>query len=100
MGRPIVKLVDASGKPWYLEWSTVVDAPVTNGMSLEDLHQHIQNEYGRQGILELPARLARVEATGTSSIGGTLDGLISCNRAGPNETELSLEELIAEYCVR
>lgn len=39
MGRAIIKLNDGK-RDWYLEWSTVVDAPVTYGMSLKGLKAH------------------------------------------------------------
>lgn len=94
MARLIVKL---GGK--YLEWSTVTDAPRTYGMTLAELREHIRFERGEDGLAALPERLARVEATGTSSQDVvTVDELIECNRAGPNERELTKTELIAKYC--
>jgi hypothetical protein len=79
----------------YLEWSTIVDAPITHGMTREELHDYIKSEYGEAGLRSLPERLERVEATGTSSRIGTLEGHIACNRAGPKETELTFDELVA-----
>ena len=84
---------------FYLEWSTIVDAPVSLGMPLSEFQTWYQAEYGSDGMRGLPDRLARVEKTGTSSFyGETLDDLISGNRAGPDEDELTRDELVAAYC--
>jgi hypothetical protein len=93
MGRIIVKIKDK-----YLEWSTICDAPTTKGMTLEQLHNYIKDQYGRIGLEELPARLERVEATGTSAYGEDLAGTISFNRAGPNEEQLTEDEIYHAYC--
>jgi hypothetical protein len=98
VAKCIIK-VDHNGAPKYLEWSSIVDAPVTYGMTLQELRAHIEREQGRQGLKYLDQRLARVEATGTSLHGGTtLEELIEWNRAGPNETCATLAEIVAIYC--
>lgn len=56
MGRYILKIKDH-----YLEWSTVVDAPVTFGMLLPEFKEYYRDEYGRDGYRELKHRLERVE---------------------------------------
>lgn len=89
----IVKLADK-----YLIWSSVVDAPVTYGMTLDELTEYIREEEGKVGLSELPARLKRVEQTGTSHVNGlTPAELILGNRAGYNETCLDMDELIQRY---
>jgi hypothetical protein len=94
MPRYIIKLADK-----YLEWSTIVDAPVTNGMSLEEFKEYYKSEYGVQGLNGLEERLKRVEEKGTSSIyEGSVDEVISGNRAGDNEKKLTKEEIIEKYC--
>lgn len=94
MGRYIIKLED-----YYLEWSTIVDAPVTYGMSLEEFKQHYREEYGNSSMPELEQRLRRVEEGGTSALNGmTIQDVISGNRAGPDGAKLSLEEVITAYC--
>lgn len=68
MSRYIIKLTDKRDlKDYYLEWSTIVDAPVTYGMYLEGFKAYYQQEYGRSGMRELPERLKRVEEKGTSA---------------------------------
>lgn len=82
----------------YVEWSTVVDAPVTSTMTLEQLWAYVREEYGRNGAARLPARLARCEVTGTSSLyGTTLDELLLVNRAGENEQRISRAEIVQRY---
>lgn len=100
MPRLICKFTD-NNESWYLEWSTVVDAPITFGMSLEDYKSYYKDEYGNQGMSDLESRLQRVENKGTSSmIYKSLDDLIGYNRAGRNETVLSKQQLIDVYCTR
>ena len=99
MPRYIIKLSD-NNKDWYLEWSTIVDAPVTYGMSLVDFKAFYKEEYGNQGMEKLEERLKRVEKQGTSALYCSVDGLISYNRAGPKESSLSKQEIIDIYCTR
>lgn len=94
MGRGIVKIKDH-----YLEWSTIVDAPVTFGMSLAELEEHIRYEYGRSGLRDLPERLARVEQYGTSFIGTSVEDVLRGNRAGPDEQALTADEIYQAYCL-
>lgn len=99
MPRYIVKLNDPkTKKDYYMEWSTVVDTPVTNGMSLEEFNEYYKNEYGNQGMEKLPERMVRVEETGCSARFDDVDGLIYCNRAGGGEKHLSRNEILENYC--
>jgi hypothetical protein len=93
MGKAIVKIKDL-----YFEWSTVVDAPVTYGMTKEELFDFVKKEYGNEGLKELPTGLELIEETGTSFYyGNTIEELVSNNRAGKNEKRLSLDELYKKY---
>lgn len=100
MPRIICK-VNAEGRDYYFEFSTVVDAPVNAGMSLEEFTEYYREEYGRRSMeFEFPNRMKRVEEQGTSSTSGdSLEDLICCNRAGKDETRLTVEQLIDAYCV-
>ncbi len=91
MARIIVKL-----EKRYFEWSTVVDAPVTEPMTRWEFLAYYRDMYGRAAQKELPDRMKRVQQKGTSALSNTsvLD-LISFNRAGPGETCLSIDELRA-----
>lgn len=98
MSRLIVKLTDGNDS-FYLEWSSVVDAPVTPGMSLEDFTEHIRWRYGMEGIKALPERMERVEKYGTCSVyGETATEAMSFNRAGESETRLTYTQILNSYC--
>ena len=100
MPRYILKLHDDKfGKDYYMEWSTIVDAPVTYGVSLKEFKEYYQAEYGNEGMKELDNRMKRVEAKGTSSlIDDSGDDLIMHNRAGEDEVSLTKEELLEVFC--
>lgn len=89
MGRYIAKL----GEQAYVEWSTVVDAPVSWVMPR-----------GRAIVAWGINRVGRADQNGTSILdghpaGNTPGEIVSGNRAGPNESELTAEEIIAAYAV-
>ena len=88
MGRYICEL-----NGLYFEWSSIVDAPVTTGMDLEEFIDYYRETYGKSSIDDLYKRLRRVEEKGTSAIEYDLDELIKCNRAGKNESRLSKGEI-------
>lgn len=79
MPRYIIKLND-----YYFEWSSIVDAPVTFGMKLEDFKEYYQEAYGIERMRDLDYRLERIEMFGTSSVTPTTPwDMIKGNRAGP-----------------
>ena len=83
----------------YNLYTTIADgACYESALTLEQLEEVIRFEQGEQGVLGLPVRLERAHRTGCSALDGqTLEECISCNRAGPNETELSVAEFVAKY---
>lgn len=102
MPRHIVKFETAAG-PRFLEWSTIVDAPVTWGMTREQFEAYYRDRYGSDGMRELPERFARIAECGPGHGSseydpGDLDGLIACNRAGAREEEMTLDQIIQYYC--
>jgi hypothetical protein len=102
MGNGIVRL-ERDGQEWFLEWSTIVDAPVTYGMDKAELRAYVKEKYGTDGLEHLDPRINRARAHGHSFMDDpseTAADYIVPNRAGPGETELSLDELIDAYCVR
>lgn len=101
MGRYIIKLTDKiSKKDFYLEWSTVVDVPVTFGMSLGEFKDYYLSEYGNSCYEKLVDRLLRVEEKGTSAIGETLSEILHCNRAGRKEGKLTKQKIVENYCIK
>lgn len=99
MSRIIVKLKDRKHN-YYLEWSTVVDAPVTNGMSLDEFKRYYKREYGKRGTEELKTRLPRVETGGCSSFVLSLEDVLDNNKAGENEKHLTKKEILKKYCLK
>lgn len=88
------------GRDYYLEWSTIVDAPVTVGMSREQFARYYQDEYGRADMGEFAGRMKRVEEKGTSPhFYESVDDVIRYNRAGGKEQQLTKEEIIQKYCI-
>lgn len=100
MPRYIVRLVDRkTDRSYWMEWSTIVDAPVSYGMPLEEFLEHYKNEYGEAGDRELMPRIRRVLANGTSCAQGTsVADLIDGNRAGPKEKTVDLEYILEHFC--
>lgn len=97
MPKYIIKLED-NGQAYYLEWSTIVDAATTYGMPLEEFREYYQHRYGTEGMRELEERLSRVDLKGTSAmLDKSVDETIACNRAGPDESCLSKEQIIDKY---
>jgi len=96
----IIKLTDEKdNKDYYMEWSTIVDAPTTYGVDLDKFKENYKDEYGKSGMGELDQRLDRIAKHGTSARDGTtVRELISCNRAGENEECLTEEEILDKYC--
>lgn len=102
MPRFIMKLHDdRDNKDYYLEWSTVVDAPVTYGMSLEEFKEHYQKRYGTGGMLGFDERIKCVEGTGISAHApyDDFESYFRYNRAGENETCLNKRQILDQYCV-
>ncbi len=100
MARFIVKL-EHEGVEAYMEWSTIADAPGTYLMELDEFLEYYRLTYGTNGVAELPARLERADRTGTSSRGpdSTAAHVLECNRAGPNEAELTEAEIWQQFYV-
>lgn len=81
----------------YLEWTKVGQGPGM-GMTLGAFRAYYQEEYGRYGMERLPERLARADATGTSSHVDTVEDLMKYNYADEfGQREISFEELWERY---
>lgn len=99
MARYIIKLTDGVGADWYLEWSSIVDAPVTYGMSRQEFERYYLEQYGRDGFRDFEERMGRVEKHGTSSpLRAAVEHVIRRNHAGDNDEPLTIEQLITKYC--
>lgn len=99
MGRSIIKIHDdRDNKDYYMEWSSVVDAPVTWGLSLEEFKAHYKERYGTEGMRGLQDRLDEVEERGTSDYSASLNEYYAYNRAGENESCIDKEGILERYC--
>jgi len=100
MGAFIIKF-DTRRGPRYLEYSTVCDAPITYGMTLTAFKKHYLKQYGATSQSDMEGRLARTEATGTSSrIHASVADVIKMNRAGKDATRLTVDQIIDYYVIR
>lgn len=88
MGRCIVKLAENE----YIEWSTVVDAPVSYVMTRSEVPKFIRGD-------DISERLSRADEFGTSMLAPnlSLQDMIGFNRAGPKESCISLEGIRSRY---
>lgn len=84
MGRGIVRLAEDE----YVEWSTVVDAPVSYAITRAEAVE----AFGA-------SRIARADEKGTSYLSPpyTLQDFLDCNRAGEDESHIGLEEMRRRY---
>ena len=86
---------------YYLEYSSICDAPTIYGLTLDEFTNYYRSRYGLNAMDELPERMAHVEATGTSEMSASSAAeTLCCNRAGKDETRLTVEQFIEWYCVR
>ena len=93
MPRYIVKIGDRYG-----EWSTIVDAPVTYLVPLEEFRAYYTTEYGRSSAGEFAERVARADAKGTSShLHNSANDVMACNRFGDREGCLPVSECRAKW---
>jgi hypothetical protein len=92
----VIKLRDR-----YLVWSTIVDAPTTFGMTLDELYEYARIEEGASGVRRLTANMERIERTGTTfRTGASLQFALAGNHAGPDDAELSVDEIYQAYCLQ
>jgi hypothetical protein len=85
MSRYLIKLADDA----YVEWSTVVDAPVSGVFTRSELIEQDQAD-----------RIERCDKYGHSAMWfgpQTAEELIAGNRAGFQETALTLDEIIEQF---
>lgn len=98
MPRYLIKLEDNEGCAWYMEWSTITDAPASFAMPLDIFEKWYAAEFGRDGRNKWDERMARVEAKGTSSlIDKSADAVLANNNAGPEGQKISATEIIERY---
>lgn len=78
----------------FFEWSTVSDAPATDPMGAQAFVDYYRTQYGVSGLSGLETRMQRAIDKGTSAHGPEdFESIVFINRAGPNEAELTVEEI-------
>lgn len=99
MARTIIRL-ERGDDVRYMEWSSIVDAPGTYLVPIEGFRDYYAQQYGRDGVRGLQARLDRADERGTSSFHDrNLDEAIGFNRAGPLETVATAAQIFELYRV-
>jgi hypothetical protein len=82
----------------YNFYTTITEgACYQEALTLEEVHDITRQQYGEEGLKELPARLERAHRTGCSGHDWTLDDCIESNRQGSSETTMPREEFIRRY---
>ena len=83
----------------YLMWSTIVDAPISYALTEAEVIQFIREDAADTAERSGRPHLERAKAHGTSwhHHGRNADDMIANNRAGDDETTLTLAEIIDRY---
>lgn len=99
MARIILKIKDdKTNKEYYLEWSTIIEAPVTYGLSLAGFKEYYKDEYGKVGLKVLEEEMERINRTGTNSKYNTAEYYFENNQAGRHGACIDKEEILNRYC--
>lgn len=102
MGKCIFK-VDDNGQERFIVWSSVVDAPITFACTAKQIVEMFVEEARQDAKQMALAMIDRARASGSSSrtSARTLaDVAAGANRAGPDESELTEDEIIEFYVRR
>ena len=95
MPRYTVKIKDR-----YFHWSTIVDAPITDGMSREEFCAWYLKEYGVnhrfKNMMDLLEKYPAVNGNAVV-MAETMEDAISGNRAGENGEYLTADEIYEQY---
>lgn len=69
-----------------------------SGLTLEQLKEWYELEYGKRGMLDFDLRIGLCMAKGTSSlIDDSLEECVRSNRAGPRESRLKFKDFVEKY---
>ena len=94
MPHYILRIKTTKG-PRYIDWSTIVDAPVSDALSRAQIKAHWKRFYGVDASADIAERLKDADKYGTDCLDhSTIEQVIAGNRAGPRESELTLAQII------
>lgn len=83
----------------YAIYSTISDKIDVWDMSEADLREHLIEEALEEARREMEPRIARAAERGSSEYNASLATTVLCNRAGCNETRLTVEQIIDAFFV-
>ena len=92
MGNGIIKIKDR-----YMEWSTIVDAPVSPALAIDDFREWYRDKYGRVGLRDFENDLEEIDERGTNYNYTKLETVVELNRAGEKEARITLDEIYERY---
>lgn len=103
MPTHLIKIHDyQTDRDFYLEWSTIVDAPITWGMSLEEFTLYYRQKYGTAGMRDFPNRMARTEERGCSMpfyhLDNTLDAILRTYDLNRPKVGDQREYILENFC--
>lgn len=101
MGWTILKVSRPDEEEKFLVWSSITDSPITFSCTAEEAINFFVEDAAERMRKEATEMIERARERGTSSrLGGTVAATISANRAGPNEVEMSVDEVFEFYVRR
>jgi hypothetical protein len=92
MGTLIVRL----GPDQYVKWSNTTDSPVSCVMDRAAVVEHLERD-DHLTFSQADHLVVSADETGTSDPHVTFDELLATNRAGVDESCLSLSEILRQY---
>lgn len=93
MPHYILRIKTVKG-PRYIDWSTIVDAPVSGALTRAEIKEHWKSRYGSTSA-DIATRLKDADRYGTDCLDHSpIARVIAGNRAGPRESELTLAQII------
>lgn len=96
MGKAIIKIKDK-----LFLWSTIVDAPVTYGLTPEEMEEVFIEDAVEKAKQDFKSSMKSVDQKGHAFNPfpgkNTVKDIVSLNRAGPDETRLTMEEIYEAY---
>jgi hypothetical protein len=80
----------------YVKWSNTVDAPVSYVMRRAEMQRYLVEDDGLDAD-EASSMLSTVDEFGSSDPSMSMESVIAGNRAGPDESALSVGEILTTY---
>jgi hypothetical protein len=101
MGKAIFR-VDDNGEERFLVWLSTVNAPATFACTPEEIIEIFVEDAREDATWMAKNMIDRARATGSSSRMGyvTLADVVAANRAGPNGSALTEDEIVEFYVRR